>query len=388
MTSPGAELPDDIQSCQALIEQLRTKLHAATERMAQLEELLARHQETIADQERTIENLAADNGLLKRALFGSRRERFADDPAQRLLFEATTLDAPQTDDKPEPAPQEKKKRTSKGRQVRCLSRLPAASGAKALSESGGHPGGVAGQPRARRFFKKVGETLELIPMQLQVIEQFQEVIALDRPDETTRIVSAKRPVPLIQSFAGPSLWAYLTVSRFADHLPYYRLEDILGRSGFRIDRSTQCRWMRGLAGGVTPLVELMWERALLSEVLGMDETPVMELGGPGRTLKGYLWAGVGDANHPYDCFFYTSDRRSIRAESMLAGFQGYLTADAYVAYERIGAVVARRVQGELLGAWPPQVRSLPSPRRDGSDTHRAVVLPKVVRPRRPASPEQ
>ena len=97
MTSPGAELPDDIKSCQALIEQLRTKVHAATEQMAHLEELLARHQETIADQERTIENLAADNMLLKRALFGSRRERFAEDPAQRLLFEATTLDSPQTD---------------------------------------------------------------------------------------------------------------------------------------------------------------------------------------------------------------------------------------------------------------------------------------------------
>jgi hypothetical protein len=45
---------------------------------------------------------------------------------------------------------------------------------------------------------------------------------------------------------------------------------------------------------------------------------------------------VDDANHPYDCFAYTSDRRSIRAESLLGGFQGYLTADAYVAYERIG----------------------------------------------------
>jgi hypothetical protein len=94
--------------------------------------------------------------------------------------------------------------------------------------------------------------------------------------------------------------------------------------------------MRGLARGVTPLVDLMWKRALLSKVLGVDETPVMELGGPGRTLKGYLWAGVGDGNHPYDCFAYTSDRRIIRAESLLAGFQGYLTADAYVAYERIG----------------------------------------------------
>jgi hypothetical protein len=130
----------------------------------------------------------------------------------------------------------------------------------------------------------------------------------------------------------------LTVSRFADHLPYYRLEDILGRSGFRIDRSTQWRWMRGLAQGVTPLVDLMWELTLQSAVLGMDETPVMELGGPGRALKGYLWTAVGDAAQPYDCFFYTSDRRSIGPETKLAGFQGYLTADAYVAYERIGAL--------------------------------------------------
>jgi transposase len=198
------------------------------------------------------------------------------------------------------------------------------------------PAHMRDNPNVRRFFKKVGESLEMIPMQLKVVEQLQEVIALDRPDETTTMIAARRPAALIQSFAGPSLWAYLTVSRFADHLPYYRLEDILGRSGFRIDRSTQWRWMRGLARGVTPLVDLMWQLARESSVLGMDETPVMELGGPGRTLKGYLWAGVGDAHHPYDCFFYTSDRRSIRAETMLEGFEGYLTADAYVAYERIG----------------------------------------------------
>ena len=94
--------------------------------------------------------------------------------------------------------------------------------------------------------------------------------------------------------------------------------------------------MRGLAQGLTPLVDLMWNLTLQSHVLHMDETPVMELGGPGRPLKGYLWTGVGDAAHPYDCFFYTSDRRSIGPEMKLAGFQGYLMSDADVAYERIG----------------------------------------------------
>ena len=176
----------------------------------------------------------------------------------------------------------------------------------------------------------------MIPLQLKVIEEYQEVIALDRPDATTTMIAAQRPPALIRSFAGTSLLAYLTVSRFADHLPYYRQENILGRSGLYIDRSTQWRWMRRLAKGVTPLVDLMWDRARHSLVIAMDETPVKELGGLGTTLKGYLWCGVGDADHPYDCFFYSSDRRRIRPESYLAGFRGYLLADAYVAYERIG----------------------------------------------------
>ncbi|MEO6436770.1 MAG: hypothetical protein ABIP55_13560 [Tepidisphaeraceae bacterium] len=169
MTSRGAELPDDVKSCQALIEQLRTKLHAAAEQMAHLEELLARRQETIADQERTIENLAADNMLLKRALFGSRRERFADDPAQRLLFEAATLDSPQTDEEQDQAPPEKKRRTGKGRQVRVFPDfLPRLEQRHYLNPED-IPEELRDDPLARRFFKKVGETLELIPMQLQVI---------------------------------------------------------------------------------------------------------------------------------------------------------------------------------------------------------------------------
>lgn len=355
MTSLRPELPDDIKSCHALIEQLRAELHAAQDQIAklqsaaaelqdtaaqiaQLEELLARHQETISEQEQTIENLAADNALLKRSLFGSRRERYVEDPSQTLLFEATSPDSPQPDEVEEPPAEDKKKRTSKGRQPRVFPDFLPREEQRHYLDPEDIPEEMRDNPNTRRFFKKVGETLEMIPMQLKVVEELQEVIALDQPDETTTMAAARRPVPLIQSFAGPSLWAFLTVSRFADHLPYYRLEDILGRSGFRIDRSTQWRWMRGLARGVKPLVDLMWKRALQSAVLGVDETPVMELGGPGRTLKGYLWVGVGDAHHPYDCFFYTSDRRGIRAEEMLDGFKGYLTSDAYIAYERLGTL--------------------------------------------------
>tara|TARA_B100000686_G_scaffold304689_1_gene342503 strand:+ start:1162 stop:2844 length:1683 start_codon:yes stop_codon:yes gene_type:complete len=336
----SAELPQDIDHChqlieeqQATIDRLQSVTGETAARLAHFEALLAEHQETIVTQQQTIENLSADNKLLKRSLFGSRRERY-DDPAQILLFDPASLVA--KDLLVEERIKRRKKRTSKGRQPRVFPEfLPREEQRYSLNEED-IPSALRNHPNARRFFKKVGEQLELVPMQLKVVEQFQEVIAVDQPDETTSMVAARRPQSLIHSFAGTSLLSYLTVSRFADHLPYYRLEDILGRVGFRIDRSTQWRWMRGLADGLTPLVDLMWERVRQSQVIAMDETPVTELTGRGESIKGYLWAGVGDAQHPYDCFFYTSDRRSIGPETYLSGFAGHLLGDAYVAYERIG----------------------------------------------------
>lgn len=357
MTLPQPELPNDITSCHALIKQLHAELQVAVQRieemdavglqdavtqLAHLEALLAEHKATISDQQQTIKNLSADNALLKRSLFGPRRERFTD-PAQGVLFDAHTLEAASQPPATQPTEGESsdedekqgKKRSSKGRQPRVFPEFLPREEEKILLEDKDIPEEMQNNPNARRFFKKIGEQLEMVPMQLKVVERYQEVIALDQPDETTTVISAKRPASLIQSFVGPSVWAYLTVCRFADHLPYYRIEDILGRSGFRIDRSTQWRWMRGLAQGVTPLVELMWQGALSSECLLVDETPVKELA-PGGTLTGYLWTAVGDTNHPYDCFAYTSDRRSIGPETFLSGYEGHLVSDAYVGYERIG----------------------------------------------------
>ncbi|MFO0816374.1 MAG: hypothetical protein U1A77_00450 [Pirellulales bacterium] len=48
-------------------------------------------------------------------------------------------------------------------------------------------------PRARRFFKQIGELLEVIPMQFKVIEQYLEVIVLDREDEQSVVATAHAP---------------------------------------------------------------------------------------------------------------------------------------------------------------------------------------------------
>jgi transposase len=352
MAASACELPDDLQSCHELIKQLRRDLQTATERNTQLEsaaaeaheattritfleDLVAEQQQTIHGLERKIGTLNGDIRLLQRALYGSRRERYID-PSQQFLFNLKLIEQPSPQDGQEPPPPGERRRTSRGRRPRVFPEFLPREEKHHRLQPEDIPPELRDHPDARRFFKKVGESLEIIPMQMKVIEHLQEVIALDQPDATTLVISANRPQPLIRSFAGPSLWAWLTVSRFGDHLPYYRLEDILGRSGFRIDRSTQWRWMRGLAEGATPLVDLMWDLARQSSVLGMDETPVRVLSDPGGKRNGYLWVGVGDRAHPYDCLFYTPDRRGLRPEALLTGFQGYLVADAYTAYERLG----------------------------------------------------
>ena len=79
-----------------------------------------------------------------------------------------------------------------------------------------------------RFLKKAGEWVEWEPPRLFVVEEYVETLAVDNEDATeTTMLSAPRQPRIINCFAGPSLLASLAVSRFADHQPYYRLEEIL-----------------------------------------------------------------------------------------------------------------------------------------------------------------
>ena len=349
MSSSLPNLPNNVADCHVMIRELQEKLQAAVsgeevtqassdanDETEQLRQRVIQLQERLTEQAQTIERLQEDYKLLRRALFGSRRERFmAVDPNQLLLFKTVLLQPAPSDEDDQDTPQSGKKRTSKGRQKRVFSEFIPREQERLKLQEDDIPEGMRDNPNARRFFKKIGERVEVTPMQVKIVEQYQEVIALDQDDETTSFVTAKRPPSLFSSFAGASLLAYLTASRFADHLPYYRLEDIFGRAGLRIDRGTQTRWMNQVAKGVTPLVDLMRREALLSDVLAADETPIKEVA-PGGCLTAYLWTTVGDRGHPYDCFYYTSDRRSIGPETFMEGYQGYLLSDAYVGYERIG----------------------------------------------------
>ena len=81
------------------------------------------------------------------------------------------------------------------------------------------------------------------------------------------------------------LLAYVAVSKYADHLPLYRLEGILRRSDVELSRSTMCGWMAVVAELLEPIVKLMLVRVLSSEVVQNDATTV-PVQAPARASSG------------------------------------------------------------------------------------------------------
>lgn len=331
MPKRPVELPDNIPDCHAII------LRQAD----QIEELEARVDELTA----RIDELMGEVASLRRQLYGSRRERFVpDQPDEPPLAPPPMPDASAAE--PEPP------RTSSGRRPRRIDpTIPREKVYHRLEEQDVPPE-IWNHPRARRFFRFVREELELPERRLRVIEHYQEVIVVDNEKTVESFLQVARvDEPLLERcYVGPSLLAYLAISRFADHIPYYREEDILARSGFSIHRSTQWRWMRGLSKLVSPLTRLMRERTLLSRVLGIDETPCpLICPDLDRTRSSYLYAQYGDAAHPYDCYYFASHKTRENIQAILGNYQGYLQSDAYICYELITAASDNKLIG--VGCW-------------------------------------
>lgn len=341
MSDAAMPLPKTLAECHALITEMAV--------------VNAQQKATIDEQQALLQALQRDVALMKRALFGQRRERF-EDPRQAMLFDSVVVgeldsddvsNQDNNDDDPDAANEDEDKtpsnRTGRGRRVIPAS-LPRVQRIRELDEAE-IPEHLQGD-QGRRFLKKVGEFVEWEPPRLTVVEEFVETLAVDNADATeTTMISAPRTPRIINCFAGPSLLAGLAVNHFADHLPYYRLEEILGRSKLVIDRATQCRWMIRLAKELTPLTDLMRSLALESPVVQADETPVKMLApGQGKTSTTYLWAILGDRQRPYTTFSFTESRARAGPTEFFADFEGIVVSDAYIGYECLHPRTHGRIQ--------------------------------------------
>ena len=134
----------------------------------------------------------------------------------------------------------------------------------------------------------------------------------------------------------PGLQAHIVVSRFVDHLPYYRIEQINARAGVHTPRSTLAAWGGHTGAQLLPLHEAHRAFVLSSRVVHADETPISLLDpGAGKTKKAYMWAYARGAFEPEPgvVFDFCLGRGGKYPTEFLKGWGGTLVVDAYAGYD-------------------------------------------------------
>jgi transposase len=342
-------LPDNPADFQRLLDDLLRRNDELRQQAESAHRQAEDAQRRIDELERVLDQTAADYdqlkekhteltetlALLRRYIFGQRRERFTDDPGQRHLF-----DIPEAIDEPEPATPilpdgaaAQRSTTARATRRTRLDHLPHIRIPHDVPESE-KTCSCCGSPK-KCIGEDVSRELEFIPARLEVKVHVLPKYAC--PKCRDGVVSPPVPPKVVPGgIAGVGLVSFVIVSKFADHLPLYRLEDILMRYGVYLSRSTLCDWVRNTADLLKPLAELQKTLVLQSPVLWTDDTPVTVLGGKkGGSSKGRFWAYIGDAEHPYSVYDFTMSRARDGPAEFLKDYRGFLQADAYGGYDGI-----------------------------------------------------
>jgi transposase len=157
------------------------------------------------------------------------------------------------------------------------------------------------------------------------------------PVSEAEVIVAPLPNRLIEKgLPGVGLLTHVVLSRFQDHLPYYRQEKVFAeRHDVRISRQTMCGWIEELEGWFEPLIGLIKEQMLRSRYIQVDETFVRYLDPEvrGKSQRGYFWVYT----HPGGdvLFDWQTGRSANLPKSFLSGYEGRIQCDGYRVYPKL-----------------------------------------------------
>ncbi len=325
----------------ALIEQLQQELQRK-------QILIERQTREIAWRDAKLEKVTFELARLKRWKFGASSE--AMDAQQRALFEETMAEdeaslqaqlaalkasLPETPDKPK-APPRKPRRQALPEHLRRV-------------EHRHEPGSTdCGCGAAMvRVGEDVSERLDIVPAEFFVHRHIYGKWACRC---CQKLVQVGAVAEIIEGgIASSGLVAHTLISRFVDHLPYYRQEAINARGGVHTPRSTLASWAGQAGAALEPLYEAHKRFVLQAPVLHADETPVAMLDpGSGKTKRAYVWAyarGEFDAQRGV-VFDFCLGRGAQYPTLFLGGgsgppgreqppWRGTLLTDQYAAYDTV-----------------------------------------------------
>lgn len=185
----------------------------------------------------------------------------------------------------------------------------------------------------------ISEQLDVEPARFFVHRHIRSQYAC-RACETVS-AAAIPPAVIDGGMAAVGLYVWVVISKYLDHLPLYRLEQIAAREGVILSRSTLAEWIGRIGVALQPLADRLVALLLERTVLHADETPVAQLDpGKGKTKRAYLWvyrSNVLETGPPIVVFDYQTSRAGQHARDFLSGWQGHLMVDDFGGYKTLFA---------------------------------------------------
>ncbi len=187
--------------------------------------------------------------------------------------------------------------------------------------------------------EKVSEQLDIVPAKVRVIRHIRRQYACSKCDNTIKTAPLP-PQPIAKSIATPGTIAHVAVSKYADGLPLYRQSKQWERQAIYLPRTTLANWMIKAGILIQPLINLMRDKMLDYDIIGMDETRVQVLKEVGKSpqSQSYLWVQRGGPpDNPIILFDYDPSRSQEVPKRLLSSYTGYLQTDAYEGYNKVCA---------------------------------------------------
>lgn len=282
-----------------------------------------------------LEKERAENALLRqkvdlliRKVFGSSSEKL--DPAQLEMF------LQQGENSPGKAPassalEEAESQRSRHRPAPKEKHLP---DNLPVVEEVIDPEEVKAAPEQWRCIgSEVSEQLDYEPgrfLRLRLVRRkYVSKVVVDAPP-----VIAPLPATLQQRHTvAPGLLAQIVVSKYVDHLPLYRQEQIYWtRHRVWLPRQNLAHWMGMVADWLKPIYEHIRTGVMAGGYVQVDETPVRYLApGNGKTKTGYFWTASrpgGDVVYQWQ----TSRAASCLDNVLPVDFKGTVQCDGYAGY--------------------------------------------------------
>lgn len=265
------------------------------------------------------------------AKHGPKTEKFQN-PAQLNIFSGSTQAEPQPDTTPTPEASDNKNNTKSSSKKSGHSRNPLPEGLPRNPINGElkNPN-CACCGTVLQFVRKIlqNSRLQFIPASFHIEDLYTQVFSC--PECKGEEVFAKVSEPVENGIAGAGLLAQVAVSKGTDHLPFNRQSTIYERSGVQLSRSTLSDLFAHTAGILLPLYDYMHAELLKSKVVCTDDTPVkVKDRKKDKNIKtGRLWIYLGDKDHPYNLFDYTTGRGRDGPMTFLKMFKGFLQGDCF-----------------------------------------------------------